>query len=329
LLMVLFSAISPARVLALGSDITSIKTRTISTAASSVSGITGNSQFTGGVFNLNFGGQAQFITEFTFEEGTVNTDKAIPAKAYVRRNPVTDDRQQGYYQGTLDSSSNTFNFLSAGPLSEEMLFNVNNILAGPDDVFINTGANLGGVLYNGNVSIERLDFVLDKAVKVNKDKDKDKGDDKGIGFAIFDRGTPTTHDPFGIAAITSVDELGNPTSYGPIHMIAAGTWGLTPLVVPIPQYYLLNNGGSDHPGLPINPTLTIPSNQTLGGVLIRADELVSSGTIYGYSLFAADVTCTSETLVNVTDACFPTNTGAAAGGLDLAVPNLGALFLNK
>ena len=43
LLMVLFMGVSPGRVLALGTDITSITTRTISTTPFSISGITGNS----------------------------------------------------------------------------------------------------------------------------------------------------------------------------------------------------------------------------------------------------------------------------------------------
>jgi hypothetical protein len=330
LLVVLFLAVSPAWVFAIGTDITSITTRTISTSPFSIGGIAGDSQFAGGVFTLNFSGNVQSITGFTFPGGEVSTDRTISAKVYVRRSPVTDGRKNGYYQGVLDQTTSTFNFSSAGPLSEDELFDLNNILAGPDNVFTNTGANLAGVPYNGNVSIERLDFILEKKVKVNKDdKGKDKDDNKGVGFSIFERGVPTGHDGFGIAAITGVDELGHPTSYGPVYIIAAGSWGLTPLVVPIPQYYFLNNMGADHPGLPINPALTIPSNQTFGGVLIRADELVPSGQlIYGYSLFGPDVTCTSETLVNVADACFPKNTGAA-GGIDLGAPNLGALTLRK
>jgi hypothetical protein len=322
--MVLFSALSPARVHAIGTDITSIMTRTVSTAATSVGNVAGDSEFAGGVFTLNFGGEAELVTELTFLGGTANTDKAIPAKVYVRRKPVTDGRQLAYYQGTLNAGTNTFNFRSVGPLSEERLFDLNNILAGPDNVFTNTGANLGGVPYNGNASIERVDFVLERKDK-DKDKGKAKGENKKLGFAVLERGAG--HDGFGIAAITGVDALGHPTSYGPVYIIPAGSWGLPPLVVPIPQYYFLNNAGADHPGLSINPALTIPANQTMGGVLIRADELVPPGRkVYGYSLFGPDVTCTPEALVNVADACFPANTGTA-GGIDFAAPNLGGLLL--
>jgi hypothetical protein len=238
----------------------------------------------------------------------------------------------------LDQGAGTFNFSSAGPFSEQELFDLNNILAGPDNVFTNTGSNLGGVPYNGNVSIERVDFVLDKKITVKdhdrrgKDDDDRRGkdrDDKGVGIAVFERGVPTGHDGFGVAAITDVDELGHPTSYGPVYIVPAGSWGLTPLVTPIPQYYFLNNAAPDHPGLPINPALTIPPNQTFGGVLIRADELVPPGQhIYGYSLFGPDVTCTPETLVDVANACFPKNTGVI-GGIDLGASNLGILQLQK
>ncbi|WP_341530426.1 hypothetical protein WKK05_14775 [Nostoc sp. UHCC 0302] len=91
----------------------------------------------------------------------------------------------------------------------------------------------------------------------------------------------------------------------------------------------LNNAANNNRGIPIKPALTIPSNQVLGGILIRTDELVSPRQkIYGYSLFAPDVTCTPTTLLNVANSCFPTNTGTN-GGINIAAPNLGAVFLES
>ncbi|MCC5606978.1 hypothetical protein LC612_09315 [Nostoc sp. CHAB 5834] len=314
-----FLCFTSAQAQIIGQDITSITTDTASFPTISITNVAGDSEFAGKTFTLNFGGQIQSITGLTTTEGSTTFRSSIPASVQIRRNPATDDRKLAYYQGSFDSFSNTFNFLSLGPLPEKTLFSINNILAGPDNVFTNTGANLGGTLYNGNASIERLDFVLVKPVKASNK----------IRFTVFERGLPTGHDGFGIAAITSVDKDGNPTSYGPIYVIAASTWGKTPLQDPIPQYYFLNNAAKNNSGLPINPALTIPPNQVLGGLLIRSDELVSQGKkVYGYSLFAPDVTCTPKTLLNVANSCFPTNTGTN-GGIDLAAPNLGAVFLER
>ena len=317
-LLTSFLWLNPAIAQVIGTDITSIATRTIARSATSINNVKGDSEFAGGNFTLNFGGQIQFISSFTFTGGSAITS-LFPANVYIRRNPATDQWQQAYYQGNFDRNTNTFNFLSIGPLPEKALFEINTILAGPDNVFTNTGANLGGVLYNGNASIERVDFLLRSPLKASNK----------TGFAVIERGLSTGHDGFGIAAITSVDESGNPTSYGSIYILAANTWGQTPLLEPIPQYYFLNNAANGNQGMPTNPALTIPPNQTLGGIVIRTEELVPSGQkIYGYSLFAPDSTCTSETLLDVTNSCFPTNTGPA-GGLDLTAPNLGAVNLTS
>ncbi|MFW9264357.1 hypothetical protein [Nostoc sp. CALU 546] len=313
-----FLCFSSAQAQIIGQDITSITTDTASFPTISITKVAGDSEFAGNTFTLNFGGQIESITGLTTTGGST-TFRSIPAFVQIRRNPARDERKLAYYRGSFDSSSKTFNFLSLGPLPEKTLFSINNILAGPDNVFTNIGANLGGTPYNGNASIERLDFVLVRPVKASNK----------IRFTVFERGLPTGHDGFGIAAITGVDKHKNPTSYGPIYVIAASSWGKTPLQDPIPQYYFLNNAAKNNRGIPINPALTIPPNQILGGILIRTDELVSPGKkVYGYSLFAPDVTCTPKTLLNVANSCFPTNTGTN-GGIDLAAPNLGAVFFGE
>src|SRR5262245_37718414 len=308
-----------ARAQGIGTDITDLTIQTISSLSSSVPGIAGDDQFAGQTFTLNFGGDIQSITGFTYVGGDATLKNAIPASVvHVRRNPVTDGRYVAFYQGTLNPNTFTFTFPSTGPLADHLLVSDNNILVGRENVLQNTGSNDNGVPWDGNSSIERIDFVLDRAVKAHNDK----------GFVVIEKGPSTGHDGFGIAAMTGVDGAGNPTAYGQIFMVATGTWGLTALVNPTPTYYALNNAAGCNIGLPINPAIPI-TGHTLGGIMIRTSELVPKGQrVYGYSLFATDVTCTPETLLDVTNPCFPTNTGEA-GGLDPAAANLGAVTVKN
>jgi hypothetical protein len=301
-----------------GTDITSLTVKTTAGSVNSVSDVKGDSEFEGGTYKLNFLGLTQSITEFSFSGGKATVDEAIPANVYVRRKPYTDERQVAWYVGRFDSN-NTFTFLSSGSLSQEQLFSENNILAGIDNLFINTGASVGTRLYNGNTSIERVDFVLHSPLESSND----------TGFVIFDRGPATGHDGFGIAAITEVSSSGKPKRYGPIFFVPANTWGKVPLVTPIPQTYVVNNIADGGTGTAKNPALTVPAGQTLGGVVVKTSQLVSPGqTIYGYSLFGPDVTCSSQELVNVKNPCFPSET-KTEGGLDIPSVNLGAVKLQQ
>ncbi len=315
----LFSGRVVAQSVPLGTDITSMTIKTTAAPINSVSSVRGDSEFEGGTYNLNFLGLTQSITGFSFNGGTATIDQAIPASVYVRRKPRTDRRQSAWYFGTFDSSNNTFTLLGPGSLSQQQLFSGNNILAGFDNVFTNTGANVGGTLYNGNVSIERVDFVLKTLVEASDD----------TGFVVFERGVPAGHDGFGIAAITGVNSSGKPIDYGSVVNIPASSWGKVPLVTPIPQTYFLNNIADGGTGTAQNPALTVPAGQTLGGIVIKTSELVSPGqTIYGYSIFAPDVTCSSAELVNVNNPCFPSDT-KTDGGIDLPSVNLGAVKLQS
>lgn len=315
----LFFGRAVAQSVPIGTDIISITINTTAAPISSVSSVRGDSEFEGGTYNLNFLGLTQSITGFSFNGGTATVDKATPANVYVRRKPRRDGRQLAWYFGTFDSSNNTFTFLAPGPLSEQQLFSENNILAGFDNVFTNTGANVGGRLYNGNGSIERVDFVLNTSIEASDD----------AGFVVLERGAPSGHDGFGIAAITKVNSSGRPIAYGSIVMIPAGSWGKVPLVTPIPQTYFLNNIADAGTGTAQNPALTVPAGQTLGGVVIKTSSLLSPGqTVYGYSIFGSDVTCSSTELVNINNPCFSDQT-RTEGGIDLPSVNLGAVKLTS
>lgn len=301
-----------------GTDITNITIKTTAAPINSVSSVKGDSEFAGGTYKLNFLGLTQSITSLDFDGGKATINEATPAKVYVRRKPRTDDRQLAWYFGTFDDN-NTFTFLASGLLSQQQLFSENNILAGFDNVFTNTGANIGGRPYNGNASIESVDYVLNTPIEA--------GDDTGI--VVFERGLPSGHDGFSIAAITEVNSSGKPKGYGPIFKVQANSWGKVPLVTPIPQTYFMNNIADGGTGTAKNPALTIPAGQTLGGIIIKTSRLVSDRqTIYGYSIFGPDVTCSSAELVNVNNPCFPLDT-KTEGGIDLPSVNLGAVKLTS
>lgn len=305
------------RAQSIGTDITSLTINTTASNTRTINNIAGDSEFAGETYRLRFLGLTQAITGFAYTGGTATVESAIPAHVVARRKPASDKRQLAWYFGTLNADKTVFTLFSAGPLAEEQLFSGNNILAGYDNVFTNQGANVGGQPYNGNNGIERVDYILHTSVEASDT----------TGFVVFERGAAAGHDAFGIAAITEVDAAGNPVAYGPIYFLGAGSWGRPTLLTPIPQTYFFNNAAKRDRGIPTNPALTVPAGQTLGGILIRTNELVPAGQpVYGYSLFGPDVTCSSAELVDIGNACFPANTGVA-GGIDLPAVNLGAVKL--
>jgi hypothetical protein len=172
-------------------------------------------------------------------------------------------------------------------------------LLGSDNTFSNDAGATGG-------NIERLDFTWNTARTASN----------GLRFGVFDRGAVGVHDSFAIAAILSVDALGNPTSYGSLLKVAAG-WGGAANAYTDQAYRLFRYSNGDN--ITANTASTETNTQGLGGVLITTADLgIADGTaIYGYSLMSNDVTDP----LNL--AAFPTNTNGATGGggIDLAAIN--------
>jgi hypothetical protein len=300
---------------AIGLTVTSISTLTTLGTSSSVTGVAGGDGPGGSPFpsastyNINYAGQKTAITGFSTGTGTGIINQASQATFSVVRSLGTDDRQNVWYQGTI--SGNNLSLLSDGPNSLTQALSGNNILVGSDNLFTNTGNG-----QNNQSTIERLDFVTGPLAA-----------NAAQGFTIFERGTTNAHDGFKIAAILSVDSFGKPTSYGLLQSLSTGSWGTTALVTGGPQYFVTNNNATGGTGAPTNPSANI-GGQNLGGIFIRTDELAALGsTIYGYSLFGADVlsTCTSANLVSIDSTCFPSTTADSSGGIDLVGANLGVV----
>lgn len=298
----------------IGTEITSITTVSSTQEGATFEGVVGDSEFADGTFTVTFLGLTEAITEIQFDGGSAVVADAIPATASVRRGVEDDTREVHWYMGNNQSAASTFVLSAPGPMTTEEHFNGNNVLAGVDNTFTNTGATVGETPFTGNQAIERIDYVLESSVSAADN----------IGFAVLERG-PSGHDGFGIAAITAVDDAGIPTAFGPLFQIPAGEWGNTILVHT--PYFVITNLEDGSGGTPVNPTLT-GSPQTVGGIVFRTSELVEAGTdVYGYAVVGPDVTCSAEELVDVTAECYPADTGNP-GGIDFIGMNLGALTLN-
>ena len=196
----------------------------------------------------------------------------------------------------VNSSGTLFNMFPDYQNDEQAFFNNNVYNKGTDNLFDNTSANSN--------DIERLDWILSASYSTPVPAK--------IGFAIFERGANGAHDPFCIAAITSLDGLGNPATYGNIVRVATGSYGD---IGPNVTYRILKST------FPTNLLDAGTSTQSRGGVMVYLQDLGIAGNtpIYGYSLFANDLPlgATPANLVDYTNATyFPTNTGNP-GGIDL------------
>ncbi|MEO6220910.1 MAG: T9SS type A sorting domain-containing protein [Ginsengibacter sp.] len=174
---------------------------------------------------------------------------------------------------------------------------------GADNLFDNTAPN--------HTNVERLDWIIASGYTIASSHPTATPDK--VGFPVLDRGSAGSHDKFCIAAITSLDGTGLPTGYGNLVRVVATDYGdIGPNVL----YRVLKGT------YPFNLFDVSGNTQNRGGVFISFQDLgiSASTTIYGYSLFAADlpISTTSADLVDYTNITFfPHNTNAANGGLDL------------
>jgi len=216
---------------------------------------------------------------------------------------------------------------TSAPTTAQAVLNQNNIFQGTDNTFVNTGN-----ASRNQSDIERIDFINTTGFNVNT----------GLAALIMERGTSNSHDPFQIALITSLDSNGNPNGYTNLVIVNPG-WGASNLRVvgqnpnpnpsPNPSHTVLNDVG---PGPSYSNTADI-TGQNYGGALVTLDHWAINfgqapvgSTIYGYSLFATDVTTggNNNNLVNWLNATYyPTNTQEGVtqggGGIDLVSTNFG------
>jgi hypothetical protein len=216
-----------------------------------------------------------------------------------------ENNDQLWYKGTgTGVSGSTVSLYGPAVGGFNQAFDTNNLLLGADNLFSTTGNAVGN-----NTNVDRLDLLFTGFQASSTS-----------AFGVMERGPTTDHDTFKIAAITAIDAQGNPTGYGKLITESDGTWGKTNLVAASQEIILRKNNN-------LTPADTLhPSDSTaqpIGGVLIPTSDLVSAGTtIYGYSLFSADVTGSStgsnNQLVNYNNTSFyhSADSTSTGGGLD-------------
>ncbi|HOX39720.1 MAG TPA: PEP-CTERM sorting domain-containing protein [Candidatus Brocadiia bacterium] len=255
---------------------------------------------------VNYDGLVRRITSATDSSG--KWWPTIQGDVYVRRNtatetfPTSNPNQSLAWNVQISRDATNINVHGRYTTDMAALVGSRSIVNGSDNVFTNEGNTAGN-----NNNIERIDFIFPGGLTSAAD----------VAFVVMERGVSTAHDAFRIAAITGLAGS-TPTNYGNVVTYTAGSWG-TSSVTPSQTYEVLRYEVSGGPNLDRNSATV--NNQPIGGNIIETTTLVSAGTtIYGYSLFAPDVTGTGLDLVDWTNATyFPTNTPETNDGIDLVM----------
>ena len=283
-------------------------------------GATGNSAsgFTGNTYIYEFGTDVsttnnnQVLDSFTALSENYHYQAAAMNLKFRRADnaSVTGLRKDMWYQSTtatVNPGGTAQLYPDYVDDSLELLFTRRLFNVGIDNVFQNATTT-------DNNNIERVDVIFPGGVIAT--------DNTKAGFTVFDRGNAGGHDPFYIAAITSLDGSGNPSGYDAAVSVTAANYGSG--VGGLVNFITLRQNPGD-PGLLFMDALT---SQNRDGVLVRFTDLgVANNTrIYGYSLFETDdVFSPTSAMVAYTNAAyFPTTTdNGSSGGLDpLAITGL-------
>ncbi|ERT04124.1 hemolysin-type calcium-binding repeat family protein, partial [Lyngbya aestuarii BL J] len=232
-------------------------------------------------------------------------------------NEVTGKQQIIWYETTPDSTNTEIKLapnLATGIGDQEAMevaLSSDLINRGTDNIFANTG-NSQEIFNN----IERVDYI-----KPGNGLDVPQTDLDDIGVVIMERGG---NDAFFIAAITELDDNGDPSAFGSLVKVGRNDWGLSDDA----KYtfkVLRQEEGKDEI---ISSQPRNDEAQPIGGVFISYEDLLGENPdinqFFGYALFSPDI---DERRANedpnylVDWSNFPLNTpdgnNERAGGLDL------------
>lgn len=286
-------------------DATSVSTTLLTGSSSVVDNVSGGAAYGDAVtykntntYNVHYAGDDLRVDSITAANGIWTP--VSTATVVVRRSTGGPNNDTVWSAGTGNTSVKDQYLLSGQTSGFDQAFSGNNLLVGADNLFSNQGDSRGN-----NTNVERLDMLFSSGFKAANTS----------AFTIFDRGVDGQHDAFKIAAITGLDQNGNPDSYGPLLSFSQGTWGNTDVVAP--KEYVVTRHDNSVSSDPWHPSAIV--TQAIGGVVIPTSDLVGAGTtIYGYSLFAADTTGSGSQLVDWNNKSFfpHTTNSTQTGGLD-------------
>lgn len=266
----------------------------LATAPSDASGgVTANTSY-----RVNYGvTRNQFITNYTLGS-TLYDNFVLPDTLIIQRTDAGRQLIIFYEYGSTNTTPNPdeINIQPEQQTNEDALYQSGLSNAGYDNILVNSATNFANV--------ERIDVIYYSGVVT--------ATPANAVFPIVER---NGNDDIRVAAIRGLDASGNPNDYYPTVVRVRdddGDWGS--LGVNHTSIVMRRQSATSDP-LP----QTILSTQVLHGTAIAFSEfgVGSNEIVYGYSIFADDVTATGSALVDFSNATnFPTNTSETSG-LDL------------
>lgn len=266
----------------------------VATSPSDASGgITANTSYT-----INYGQtRNQFITDYTLG-ATLYDNFVLPDTLIIQRTDAGRQLIIFYEYGSTNTAPDPdeINIQPEQQDNEDALYESGLSNAGYDNILVNSATNFANV--------ERIDIIYYSGVVTSTPAN--------AVFPIIERGG---NDDIRVAAIRGLDASGNPNDYYPTVVRIRdddGDWGS--LGVNHTSIVMRRQDATSNP-LP----QTILGSQVLNGTAVAFDEfgVGADEIVYGYSIFADDVTVTGSDLVDFSNATnYPTNTGSGSG-LDL------------
>lgn len=280
--------------------------------------IGGNSTYSAGTFQYNFGANASTTNNvLSLQSFATATNSYIPVATnptiIFKRNSTNPNNSILFFKGATTGPSgsfaNVFNMERPYEEAMEVVFSgLNNFNAGTDNIFTNVGDG-----NSNNNNIERVDVVFNSPrVVLNAAKE---------GIAVFERGELNSHDGFKIAIIKTVNGSNDPTNYYTnTKTIINGSYGNTNLITSSSDvdYYIFRKP------IPSANDLRVSAfaQQNMGGVFLKFSDfgILNNEIVIGYSILPEDVVVTNGgSVLNYNNVTTPylTNTNNSDGGLDL------------
>ncbi len=249
-------------------------------------------------YTINFGQvQNLFVTSYV-AGGSTYDNFVLPDTLIIRRTDAGSQLVIFYEYDNIDNTDpRSIDIDAEQQTNEDALYQSGLLNAGYDNILVNNATNFANV--------ERIDIIYNSGVVTSSPST--------AVFPIVDRGG---NDDIRVAAISSLDANGDPSGYYPtvvqVNNNGTNDWGDSGIA-----HISLVMRRQDAASNPL-PQAALGTQNIHGSAVSFSDFGVSANEIvYGYSIFADDVTATGNDLVDFTNATnYPTNTGSASG-LDL------------